>query len=283
MIVVTGATGHIGRPLVGQLLAEGAEVRALTRDPRRAQLPAGAEVVEAQPGSAERLAELCRGARVLYLNLAATQGASIAALAAAAVEAGVRRIVLNSSISVEHAETAGMIARIHQEAEQAVRDSGAEWCFIRGGMYATNALAWAPEIRATGMVRGAYPDAVAAPVHEADLAAVTARALLDEKGEHSGKAYAVTGPANLTMAQQVAGIARAIGRPEVHFQQVPEREAVAALTAQGLPEQVAQTLVAFAAQSVGTNPALGDDIEPITGHPARTFAQWANDHAEAFR
>ncbi|MFI9721304.1 NAD(P)H-binding protein [Streptomyces sp. NPDC052396] len=285
MIVVTGATGNIGRPLVGQLLAEGAEVRALTRDPRRAHLPAGAEVVAAQlgPGSEERLAELCRGARVLYLHLSATQGASIASLAAAAVGAGVRRIVLNSSISVEYGEDGGPIGRIHQEAEQGVRDSGAEWCFVRGGMYATNALAWAPEIRATGVVRGAHPGAVASPVHEADLAAVAARALLDEKGEHTGQAYAVTGPANLTMADQVAEIARAIGRPEVRFEQVPVPQAVAAMAAQGIPEQMAEALIAFFGRTVGTNPPISDAVEHVTGRPPRTFAQWAHDHAQDFR
>ncbi len=214
MIVVTGATGNIGRVLVHRLLAGGAAVRALTRDPARAGLPAEAETVRADLTGADALEPLLAGAEALFLNLAAGGDHAAAVLTEAAVRAGVRRIVLNSSMAVTDTpdDDAHHIARLHAGLERAVRDSGLEWTFVRGGNYATNALAWAPSIRATGVVRDAYPGARGVPVHEADLADVAAAALLDRSGAHLGQAYPVTGPAELTVAQQVAEIGRVTGK-----------------------------------------------------------------------
>lgn len=285
MIVVTAATGHIGRQLVEQLLAEGVtEIRAVTRSPERARLPAGIEVVKGElaPGREGELTALCRGAQSLYLNLAATSGASNRALVDAAVAAEVRRIVLNSSVSVLYGEEGGLIARSHLDAENAIRDSGLEWCFVRGGMYATNALNWAREIRAGGVVHGAHAQAVGAPVHEADIAAVTARALLDEKGAQVGRAHVLTGPAAVTFAEQAAEIGRAIGRPEVRFQEIPEDEAVAAMTAGGVPEPLAREIVGYFGRTIGEQPLITDEVAQVTGRPARTFAEWARDHRADF-
>ncbi|MFE1176828.1 SDR family oxidoreductase [Streptomyces sp. NPDC058773] len=284
MIVVTGATGNIGRGLVGRLLADGAAVRALTRDPVRAGLPAAAETVRADLTAADELAPLLTGADALFLNLAAGGDRAAAALAEAAVRAGVRRIVLNSSLAVTDtpADDAHHIARLHAGLERVVRDSGLEWTFVRGGNYATNALAWAPAIRATGVVRDAHPGARGVPVHEADLADVAATALLDRSGTHLGQAYVVTGPEELTVAQQVAEIGRATGR-ETRVEQITEEEAAEAMAGPHLPKEAALELVRMFGRSVDA-PAfpVADAVERVTGRPARTFAQWARDHAADF-
>jgi uncharacterized protein YbjT (DUF2867 family) len=285
VIVVTGATGNIGRSLVEQLLAAGAAVRALSRDPERAGLPAAAETARADLTSGAPLRPVFEGARAVFLNLAATGVADPGAVIAAAAAAGVRRIVLNSSMSVTDtpADDDNVIARWHRAAEQAVRDSGLEWCFVRGGMYATNALAWAEQIRAEGVVHGPYPDAIGAPVHEADLAEVALRALLDEDGTHLGRTYVVTGPAGVTLQEQTEIVGRAIGRVDVRFERVPFEEGVAWLERTGTPKEVAADLLGFLGQTVGTEPLITDTVDRVTGHPARSFEEWARDHAEDFR
>ncbi|MGA5564189.1 SDR family oxidoreductase [Streptomyces platensis] len=284
MIVVTGATGNIGRVLVSRLLAEGAAVRALTRDPARAGLPDGAETVRADLTGADALEPLLAGAEALFLNLAAGGDHAAAALTEAAVRAGVRRIVLNSSMAVTDTpdDDAHHIARLHAGLERAVRDSGLEWTFVRGGNYATNALAWAPAIRTSGVVRDAHPDARGVPVHEADLADVAAAALLDRSGAHLGQAYLVTGPAELTVAQQVAAIGRATGK-ETRVEQISEEAAAEAMAGPHFPKEAALELVRMFGRTVDA-PAfpVSDAVERITGHPARTFDRWARDHAADF-
>ncbi|WP_310729322.1 NAD(P)H-binding protein [Streptomyces sp. N2A] len=285
MIVVTGATGNIGRSLVDRLLADGAAVRALTRDPARAQLPAGAEVVRADlTGTAADFGPLLDGADALFLNLAAGGDRAALALVEAAAKAGVRRIVLNSSMAVTDtpADETNFIARMHATLERAVRDSGLEWTFVRGGNYATNALAWGPAIRDSGVVRDAHPDAQGVPVHEADLADVAAVALLDRTGTHTGQAYLVTGPEPLTVADQVAEIGRAIGR-ETRVEQITEEAAAEAMSGPHLPKEAALQLVRMFGSTVDA-PAfpISDAVERVTGHPARTFAQWARDHVADF-
>ncbi|MEU9486769.1 NAD(P)H-binding protein [Streptomyces decoyicus] len=284
MIVVTGATGNIGRSLVGRLLAEGAAVRALTRDPARAGLPAEAETVRADLTGTDDLGPLLAGAQALFLNLAAGGDRAAAALLDAAVKAGVRRVVLNSSMAVTDtpADQDNFIARLHAGLERAVRDSGLEWTFVRGGNYATNALAWAPSIRASGVVRDAHPDAQGVPVHEADLADVAAVALLDRSGAHLGKAYDVTGPERLTVAQQVAEIGRATGRA-TRVERISEEEAAEAMTGGHLTKEAALELVRMFGRTVDAPPfPVSDAVERVTGRPGRTFARWAQDHAADF-
>ncbi|WP_411140399.1 SDR family oxidoreductase [Streptomyces sp. x-80] len=283
-IVVTGAAGNIGRSLVGRLLAEGAAVRALTRDPARAGLPDGVETLRAELTDEASLEPLLAGADALFLNLAAGGGQAAAAVTGAAVRAGIRRIVLNSSVSVTDtpADEENHIARMHAGVERAVRDSGLEWTFVRGSNYATNTLAWAPSIRESGVVREAHPDAPGVPVHEDDLADVAAVALLDRTGTHLSRAYVVTGPERKTMAEQVAEIGQAIGRP-TRVERISEEAAAEALARPGFPKEAALELVRLFGRSVDAPLfPVSDAVEKVTGHPARPFAQWAREHAADF-
>jgi hypothetical protein len=154
------------------------------------------------------------GVDAVFLNPAAVNGDAATALIDAAVKSGVRRIVMLSSSSITDipSDEEHVIPRMHIAIEQAIRDSGLEWTFIRGGMFATNTLQWAEQIRHGDVVRGPYAQATAALVHEKDLAALAAAGLLDRSGAHDGAVYTVTGSESLTTAEQVATVGRAIGR-----------------------------------------------------------------------
>ncbi|MFB7593886.1 NAD(P)H-binding protein [Streptomyces sp. NPDC056160] len=276
MIVVTGATGNVGRALVERLTAAGRPVRALTRDPQRAGLPETAEVVRFQPDDP---AALFTGATKLFLYVQAG-GDRTTEFLAAARKAGVRHVVLLSSAMVaEGADETHPIHVMHAGAERAIRDSGLEWTFLRPGAFATNAFQWAGQIHAGDTVRGVFADGMSAPIHEDDIAAVAERALLDDG--HEGAVHRLSGPEAISNADQVAAIGRALGR-ELTFTEVPPEEAGPELFPHVPPHMLQGLLDAFRA-SVGATPEITDTVEKVTGTPARTFAQWAEDHTSAFR
>ncbi|GHD97748.1 SDR family oxidoreductase [Streptomyces alanosinicus] len=272
MIVVTGATGNVGRALVHRLLAAGRPVRALTRDPQRAALPDGAEVVRLR---SDDPAALFGGATAVFLYA----HPETADLLTAARAHGVRQVVLLSSAIIEEgADETHPIHVMHATVERQIRDSGLDWTFLRPGGFATNALQWAPQIRAGDTVRGVFAGALSAPIHEDDIAAVAERALLD--GGHEGAAHRLTGPVATTNAEQVAAIGAAVGR-ELTFVEADPREAGTELYPH-VPPQMLERLLRTFEESVGVPPEITDTVEKLTGTPARPFARWARDHTADF-
>ncbi|GGZ17616.1 NAD(P)H-binding protein [Streptomyces poonensis] len=283
MIIITGVTGHVGRALAARLVAEGQAVRGLTRDPARVELPAGVEPVRAdfpRSGGPAELEQLFAGATKLFLNLAGVGNATEDVLAAAE-RAGVRRVVMLSSGAIldEDAEQQSAIAAWHLAAERAVRATAAEWVMLRPNAFATNSLHYAPQIRAGDLVRAPHGDAVMAPIHEDDIAAVAACALLDDG--HHGRVYRLTGPAAITTAEQVEAIGAALGR-SLRFTEITAREAAAELYAD-MPQGIVEAMLGAFAASVGTRPEITTTVRDVTGVPARTFGQWAADHVADFR
>ncbi|GAA2727641.1 NAD(P)H-binding protein [Streptomyces nogalater] len=274
MIVVTGATGNVGRALVDRLLAAGRPVRALTRDPARAGLPGRAEVVAFRPDDP---AALFAGATHVFLYVQAVT----APLLAAAREHGVRHaVLLSSGLVQEGADETHPIHVMHATAEQHIRDSGLAWTFLRPNGFATNALQYAPQIRAGGdTVRGVYAGALSAPIHEDDIAAVAERVLLDDG--HEGAVHRLTGPAAIGNAEQVAAIGDALGR-KLTFVEVDPAEAGPDLFPH-VPPGMLGRLLDSVAQTVGTPPEITGTVEELTGTPARAFDRWARDHAADFR
>lgn len=276
MIVVTGATGNVGRALVDRLVAREQPVRALTRDPRRARLPERAEVVRLD---LDDPATLFRGATGLFLY-AQGAGDRAGAFLAAAREAGVRHVVLLSSgIIKEGADETHPIHVMHATAEQQVRDSGLAWTFLRPNAFATNAFQWRAQIRSGDTVRGVFADASTAPIHEDDIAAVAEHALLD--GGHDGAVHRLTGPEAVTNAGQVAALGRALGR-DLRFVEIPPHEAGPDLFPH-VPHDMLRSFLKTIGDLVGTEPEITTTVEQVTGRPARTFPEWAEDHAADFR
>jgi uncharacterized protein YbjT (DUF2867 family) len=283
--LVTGASGTVGRSVVEQLLRAGEPVRALTRNPATARLPAGAQVVHGDLAEPTTLPAALDGVERLHLFPVPETAAEVAAMAE---RAGVRRITVLSSGSV----TAGLDTDYQLLVEQAVEASGLEWTHLRPGDFAANRLAlWGPSIRAERVVRWPWPDETGIPIHEDDVAAVAVIALLEDG--HAGRAYDMTGPEKLTAREQAAAIGAAIGE-EIRFETVTREEALRLLRQQGGWAAVnAPFLLGYEGFSEGSEyPDLTEEelaqwrplptVEQVTGRPARTFAQWARDHARDF-
>ncbi|MCK2215956.1 NAD(P)H-binding protein [Actinomadura sp. ATCC 31491] len=279
MIFVTGATGTVGRAAVDLLLEAGEKVTAVTRDPGRARLPEGARVVRGDPSAPATLEEALDGARAMLLSPRAA-GRGLRDLLALAAGRGVERVVLLSAVTVVHPAGRPEFAAGFRAAEEAVAAAVPRWTFLRCADFAANTLSWAPQIRATGVVRGAYGDAATSPIHERDIAAVAVHALTGQG--HDGQAYVLTGPHSLTQRDKARLIGEAIGRT-VGYEEVPPEQVRQAMLGQGLPEEIPDRLLGSLADYAERPGPATDAVPAVLGRPALTFAAWAAEHAGAFR
>ena len=278
-ILVTGATGNVGRPLVAGLLADGAQVRALTRDPAAAGFPPGVAVTGGDYAAPGIFAEAVRGADAVFVNIGALREHA-GKLIAAARGAGVSKIVMLSSIAVrDEGDQVLSLGRQHKAVEDAVKAAGVDWTILRCGGFATNTLTWATSVQAEGVVRFPYGEAALALIAEQDIAAAAVRVLLDSG--HTGRTYVLTGAESLTQIRQAEAIGKAVGRP-VRFEELsPER--FRQFATQYFPAPVVEDLLKALASYVGQAAYMTADLEKIIGRPATSYAQWAVQNADAYR
>jgi uncharacterized protein YbjT (DUF2867 family) len=293
MLLVTGATGNVGRELVRALDAKDAEIRILVRDPARAAaLPARAERVVGDLDDPATLAPAFAGVDGLFLLTPGIGTAQTAHAVAAARHAGVRHIVHLSSSNVLGDPMPAM-GRWHHEREEIVRACGIPATILRPGGFTTNALEWAPTIREQGYVLDPVGPGRHAPVDPADIADVAALVLTEaadpggvggHRGGHQGKEYVLTGDEALTVTEQVRIIAGAIGRPIEVRPAATSAEAVRSRFPAGAPQALADAVTeAFTLMRADTTGLRTDTVERLLGRRPRGFADWCARNADAFR
>jgi uncharacterized protein YbjT (DUF2867 family) len=256
-ILVTGARGNIGRRVAALLTEAGHEVRGTTRD----QLDITRPNLEA-----------LRDVDTMFLY--PTRGNVDDFLAAARK---VRHVVLLSSpAAYEPGEHDRPIGLAHRAMERAVERAGLSHTVLYPSWLATNAIRdWAPQLR-TGRLAIAYPDARVCPIHLDDIAEVAADLLT--RARHRGRTVVLTGPESLRLRDIVAVLAEVLERP-VTVDTLTREEALAA---PGLPESVREVLLDVMAAAVEVPATVNNNVERITGHPARTFREWAHANRDAF-
>lgn len=279
--LVIGATGNIGRQVVSQLAARGAQVRALTRNPDTAGLPPQVEVMRGDLTVPATLDRCLDGVHAVFLVWTAPQAAVDDALELIARRA--RRIVfLSAPFKTPHPffQQPNPSQVLAQQIEQLIETSGLEWTFLRPGMFALNSRHfWGPQIRAGNIVRWPYLSAPTAPIDERDIAAVAVR-VLSEDG-HAGMEYVLTGPESLSQYEQVSTIGRVIGRT-LRIEELSPEEARREWV-KTMPAPVVTMLLNAWAAAIGQPAFVSDTVGEITGTPARTFLDWVKDNASVFR
>ncbi|MBG0827150.1 NmrA family NAD(P)-binding protein [Planomonospora sp. ID67723] len=270
-ILVTGATGTVGRHVVGELIRAGQRVRALTRNPAGANLPAGVEVVAGDLTLTDSLVPALDGVTAVHLITfggddygVLRNGREIVELL---TETGVRKVTVLGGWD-------------EGTLEPAVRAGSLAWTFVYPTEFMSNAMGWAGSIRAEGVVREPFGDATTAMVHEADIGAVAATALMEDG--HAGLTYALTGPERLSTRDKVRILGEAVGR-EIEFVELTVEQAREKMAAEGQPEEMIEFLLDVFGNVPEEANTVNSTIEKVTGRPARTFAQWAAEHADAFR
>ncbi|WP_153033270.1 NmrA family NAD(P)-binding protein [Amycolatopsis sp. YIM 10] len=269
-ILVTGATGNIGGRVLAALTDTGAEVRAFARDPRG--LPGGVAGDLSHP---DTLVPALRGVDRVFL---VWPGIPVQPRVVELIAEHARQVVYLSADVADLAD-GEQPSSFHQEIERQIRGTGLDWTFLRAIDFATNTLAWAPQIR-RGVVELPYGRAARSLIHERDIAEVAAHVLTTE-GHHGGK-YVLTGPESIQQAELVRTIGEAIGR-EVRWRELAPEVALERFTEAWGDRAFAAARLAAWKSFVETPERVTDTVTRLLGRPARDFRTWAAEHAGDFR
>jgi uncharacterized protein YbjT (DUF2867 family) len=280
-ILITGASGNVGSKVLSQLADTGAYIRALARNPDAVRGPRGVEVVRGDLTIPETLDECLDGIDTVFLVWTAPAAGVAPALERIAKHA--RRIVfLSAPLKTPHPffQQPNPARELGEQIERLIESSGLRWTFLRPGMFAGNALGWwAPQIRAGKAVRWPYLTVPTAPIDERDIAAVAVRTLSEDA--HTGAEYVLTGPQSLSQLEQLSTIGRAIGRP-LRIEEMSPDEARREWLPM-MPLSLVNMLLDAWGAAIGQAAFVTSMVAEITGTPARTFLDWATDHAGEFR
>lgn len=268
-ILVTGSTGNVGRHVVNHLLQSGQRVRVLLRNRAAVKnLPSEVEAVYGNLTQPETLIPALKDVTGMHLMTMASgellkTGPEIIELA---TKAGVKRVTV-------------LWSGEKGQVEQIVEASDLEWTQLQPVEFMSNALLWADSIRTEGVVREPFPDNLNAMIHEADIGAVAAKALVEDG--HAGKTYILTGPEALTIPDKVRVISDAIGK-DIRFVELTKGQARERLIKSGVADDMADHVIGWYENPPEKGYTVVSTVEDITGRPARTFAQWASEHIADF-
>lgn len=281
MILVTGATGTVGRAVVDRLRALGEPVRALTRRPETACLPADIEVMRGDLGVPEDISAALTGVdRVFLLTTGPEIPGHDANLAAAAAATGVRHIVKLSSGRVDDETATDPIPAWHRAGEAAVRASGIPWTMLRPLGFMSNALHWAGAVRDRDTVFAPFGQGRIAVVDPGDIAAVATESLIG--AGHAGRSYTLSGPEALSPGEQTGMLAEVLGRP-LRYVETEPADARAALLSFGVEPVMADAIMALRATALESfTSVVHPTVEAVTGRPPRSFREWAVEHRAEF-
>jgi uncharacterized protein YbjT (DUF2867 family) len=280
-VLVTGATGRVGRVVIDLLLDAGVPVRALMHRAEAGEsFPANVETVSGDLTVPESLDVGLQGVETVFLVWTAPPATADAVVERLA--AHVRRVVfLSAPHQTPHPffQQPNPMAVLYAEIERLIAAAGLEWTILRPGMFASNALLWwAPAIRRDGVIRWPYGAAETAPVDDRDVASVAARTLYQDG--HVGGDYVLTGPESLSQAEQVRIIGDVLGRPITFIDLTPDefrRE-----TEGSWPPPAVDMLLAAWGATMGVPAYVTPTVSDILGSAPRTFREWVADHAAAF-
>ncbi|MBC6461345.1 NAD(P)H-binding protein [Actinomadura sp. HBU206391] len=281
MIVVTGATGNVGRPLVQALAAAGERVTAVSRGVSGVAVPEGVRHRQGDLAAPESLRPVLNGADVVFLHDGGA-GAHLVnpwGILDVAKAGGVRRVVLLSSQGVVTRPQSPSHGGTGRSIEDAIMRSGMDWTVLRPGGFDSNAFAWAETVRAQRTAAAPFADTGLPVIDPADIGEVAAAAIREDG--HAGRVYELTGPVLSTPRQRAEAIGDALGEPIRFIEQT--RDEARAQMLRFMPEPVVETTLDILGRPTPAEQRISSDVEQVLGRPPRTFAEWAIRNIAAFR
>ena len=285
MILVTGATGTIGKDVVKGLKAKGEQVRAMIHNPEKAPLATrepGVEYVTGDLEKPESVIAALRGVEKAFLlspedpRMPELHGK----FAAAAKDAGLRHLV-RLSILPANPDAPLPIAKWHGEADRLLMESGVPYTILRPAYFMQNNLRSARTIAAEGAIYGAMGDGKVGHIDTRDIAEVAVTVLTSEG--HEGQSYPLTGPESLSMAEVAARLSTALGKP-VKYVDLPPDKAKAGMMAMGMPDWRADAWVKLGGMiAMGKADMATPAVKDILGREPHNIDQFAAEYAQAFR
>jgi len=283
MILITGASGTVGKAVLAEVARSGEKHRAMYRSKEdAANAPAGTETVIADFSDKASLALALRGVESVYLVCSPIP--ALVQLEGNVIEAGeasgVRRIVLNSALGA--GDYVKSFPSWHRKVEEKLQATEFRYCILRPNSFLQNVLTYyAPSIRAQGAFYGAMGNARTSYVDVRDIAAVAAKAL--QGGDHDGKIYELNGPQALTCAEVAEKISRH-ARIVAQYVDIPAEAQRKAMMDQGMPEwQVTALLELQEYYTGGKGGTLDGTLEGLLGRPPSTIDQFLEEFAGEFR
>jgi uncharacterized protein YbjT (DUF2867 family) len=286
-LLITGATGRVGRLLVRELENRRVPFRALVRDPDRAAGLLNSPVAHLvrgdlrEPDSID--AALDGIERVFLSTVSAPDQVVLQGNAIEAVERTGRavHVVMVSALGAVPADVPLQLARWHAVTEAQLRSTDLPGTLLRPQFLMQNLLRAAPSIRTDHMLCGAFSDARLPLVDGRDLAAVAADVLTTDG--HTGATYVLTGPQALSYTEVAATFSAVLGG-SIRYVDMPTEAYHEYLVGSGLAHWMADDLVTIARSfRAGYTGPVTADVARVTGRPARTLAAFVEDHADAFR
>jgi Predicted nucleoside-diphosphate-sugar epimerases len=283
VILVTGASGTVGKEVLKQVAKSGAKYRAMYRSAAEAaKAPPGASTVVADFAKKETLAAALGGVSQVYLvcsplpNLVELEGNTIDAC----VEAGVEHVVLNSALGAGDFDTS--FPAWHRKVEDKLRSTRLSWTILRPNSFHQNTVTYyAPSIRRQGVFYGSLQDARLSYLDVRDVAGAAAKALAGK--EHTGKIYELNGPEALTSSEIAGKIAKHAGRP-VEYVDIPMEAQRKSMVDLGMPEWQVTALLELQQYYVsGRGGEVDRVLENLLGQPPMTMDQFLAENAAAFR
>jgi len=279
--LITGATGDVGSKVVEHLIRRGERPRVFVRDEPKASLRfrGRVDVSVGDLADHESLRAALQGFDQLFLvNTGPHIPERDEMVATAAKAAGIKHVVKLSSLDVQQGLAIGAW---HERGEAAIRASGVPFTFVQPTGFMSNLLAWAPSVKAEGVVRASTGDGRRAFIHSDDVAAVVVKALTTRA--YHGQSLPITGPEALSFAEVTARIGAAIGKPLI-FQEISDEEARRRYSSiSGSVEETEAHVSLWRAIREGRLATVTNSVEGILGRTPRVLDQWLIENVAAFQ
>jgi uncharacterized protein YbjT (DUF2867 family) len=283
MILVTGASGNVGKTVLQEVAKSGAKHRAMYRSAAEAaKAPAGTETAIADFAKPETLSAALKGVESVYLvcspipELVQLESNMIDAC----VAAGVRHVVQNSAVGAGDYDKS--FPSWHRKVEEKLKETRLAWTILRPNSFHQNVVAFfAPTIRTQGLFYNSIRDAKNSFLDVKDIAVVAARSLAG--GEHAGKIYDLNGPEAIDYTELARKISKVAGR-EVKYVDIPMDAQRKALLQQGTPEWLVFALLDLQQYYLSGKGGETDGLlQKLLGRAPITMDEFLKENAVEFR
>jgi uncharacterized protein YbjT (DUF2867 family) len=275
-ILVTGATGNIGKFLVDKLVEDGHSVKAFTRNPEKANLNGNIEICKGDLTNKDEILQALTGVDKAFLLLANIPADPFIEVAS---QIGLKHLVFLSSYSVDinWKSKNNFIAKHHAEVESKIKSSGIPYTFLRPAGFMTTVYQWLGSIKTQGIAFLPYPDVSHSVIHSKDIALSAAEVL--KNNSHIGKSYFLSGPELMTPREMVKQISDVIGK-ELSVVQ-PERQQTINMMSHNLPISIIESIIELLESSPKII-ELSDNVRRLTHTRGITFKTWIEENKVFF-
>ena len=279
MILITGASGNVGREVLAQAVSAGVEIRAAFQSLAKAVVPRGVDAVRVDYNEPGTLRSALDGVEAVFLvgpptgQLAELERKATDVLA----DSRVKRVVKLSAMGGRDA----IFPRQHAESEDYIRGRGLPYTFLRPNGFMQNLVNYSsPTIRETGKFFGSEGDGKISLIDIADIASVAVKTLMEDG--HVGKEYTLTGPEAVSNREVAQTMSEVLGR-KIEFVNLSSEDLKAGLLSAGVPEWNAEALVDLQKlYKAGKASQVTDDVQRITGRKPRTLRAFLEENRAAF-